>query len=53
MGDLHSFLLAAVVAAVTALLRFAPFLAFRDGKRPLPSPLDWGPCSPARSWECS
>ena len=36
MGDMHSFLLAAVVAAVTALLRFAPFLAFRDGKKAPP-----------------
>ena len=33
MNDsLRSFLLAAVVAAVTALLRFAPFMVFRSGK---------------------
>ena len=31
MPDTHSLLLAAVMAAVTALLRFAPFLIFRTG----------------------
>ncbi len=31
-NTIHSFLLALVVSAVTALLRFAPFLAFRGGK---------------------
>ena len=38
MGDpVHSFFLAAVVAIVTALLRFAPFLLFRDGKKAPPA----------------
>ena len=34
--QLHSLLLAAVVAAVTALLRFAPFLVFRSGDKTPP-----------------
>ncbi len=38
MGNtIHSLLLAAVVAVVTALLRFAPFLAFRGGKKAPPA----------------
>ena len=35
MGNLHSALLIAVIAAVTALLRFLPFWIFRGGKTPL------------------
>ena len=34
MADLHSALLIAVIAAVTALLRFLPFWIFRGGKTP-------------------
>ena len=34
MGNLHSALLIAVIAAVTALLRFLPFLVFGNRKTP-------------------
>ncbi len=34
-NTLYSFLMVAVIAAVTAALRFLPFLVF-DGKRPVP-----------------
>lgn len=33
MADLHSVLLVAVIAGVTALLRFLPFVAFGGGRR--------------------
>ena len=33
MPDIHSVLLIAVIAAVTALLRFLPFLIFRGGRK--------------------
>jgi len=35
MGDIHSFVLVVVMAAVTILIRFAPFWVFRSG-RPTP-----------------
>ena len=34
MNDLHAWLLVAVIAAVTALTRFLPFLIFGGGRRP-------------------
>jgi branched-subunit amino acid transport protein AzlD len=34
MGNLHVWLTVAVIALVTALLRFLPFLVFRNGKVP-------------------
>ena len=33
MNDLHTWLLIAVIALVTAMLRFLPFAIFRDGKK--------------------
>lgn len=33
MNDLHTWALIAVIALVTAMLRFLPFLIFRDGKK--------------------
>ena len=36
MTDLHAVVLAAVMAAVTALIRFAPFFIFRGGRQTPP-----------------
>ncbi len=36
MHELHTWLIVAVIALVTALLRFLPFVIFRNGKRTPP-----------------